>query len=72
VLVYEVQREDSTLFSLISCFTYLRSATATISFEELEVKHVHVLPAIKEKTDYYKFFPIGCRVGTTTWYTYLF
>lgn len=56
-LTGEVQREDSRLFSLISCFTYLRSATATVSFEELEANHFRVLPAIKEKIDYCKVFP---------------
>lgn len=70
--VYEVQRGDSTLFNLISCFTYLHSATATINFEELDAKHFQVLPATKEKIDYYKVYPLYCRVETTTWYTYLF
>jgi len=65
VPVYEVQREDSMLFNLISCLTYLRSATATFTLEELEAKHFHVLPEIKEQIRYYKVFPLYFRAETT-------
>ena len=47
--LYEVQRDDSTLFNLILCFTYVRSATATVTFEEIEAKHFRVLPDIKNR-----------------------
>jgi hypothetical protein len=53
------------LFNLISCLTYLRSATATFTLEELEAKHFHVLPEIKEQIRYYKVFPLYFRAETT-------
>lgn len=63
---YEVQREDSMLFNLTWCFTYLRSATATITLEELKPKHIQVLPEIKEQILYYKVIPLYFRAETTT------
>jgi hypothetical protein len=66
VPVYEVRRDNSTLFNIISFFTYLRCATATITFEEPEAKHFQVLPEIKEKIIYYKVLSLYFRVETTT------
>ena len=63
--IYEIQI-DITFFNLISCFTYLRSFTSTITFEELEAKHFQVLPEIKEKIVYYKTLLLYFRVQTTT------
>jgi hypothetical protein len=45
---------------------HLRSATATITFEELEAKEFQFLPETKEKILYYKFLPLYFRVETTT------
>jgi len=66
VPVYEVQRENSMLFNLISCFTYLRSSTATITLAELKAKHIQVLPEIKEQILYYKVLPLYFRAEATT------